>query len=195
MVYTFHTRVSVLNRDKHTLQYTWQTILWCCATTSNFIKYIFYSTRKWKIKDLNVIDVLLNVILCDPVKITVYILVCGLIRRHKITFTEWLKHRGRHNIATVLCVTFLNSFSCMKIVLLNSNFTAYCSHRLNETRWSHQMETFSALLALCESPNKGQWRGTLMFSLVCAWINSWVNNHVTGDLKRHRAHYDDTLMK
>ena len=48
MVYTFHTRVSVLNRDKHTLQYTWQTILWRCATTSNFIKYIFYSTRKWK---------------------------------------------------------------------------------------------------------------------------------------------------
>ena len=48
MVYTFHTRVSVLNRDKHILQYTWQTILWCCATASNFIKYIFYSTRKRK---------------------------------------------------------------------------------------------------------------------------------------------------
>ena len=34
--------------NPHTLQYTWQTILWCCATASNFIKYIFYSTRKWK---------------------------------------------------------------------------------------------------------------------------------------------------
>ena len=47
--------------------------------------------------------------------------------------------------------------------------------------WRHQMESFSALLALCEeshrspvdSPHKGQWRGTLMFSLICAWTNSW----------------------
>ena len=44
------------------------------------------------------------------------------------------------------------------------------------------------------SPNKGQWRGALMFSLICAWTNSWVNNRDTGDLKRHRAHYDITVM-
>ena len=26
-------------------------------------------------------------------------------------------------------------------------------------------------------PHKGLWRGALMFSLICAWINDWVNNH------------------
>ena len=26
------------------------------------------------------------------------------------------------------------------------------------------------------SPHKGQWRGTLMFSLICTWIKGWVNN-------------------
>ena len=26
------------------------------------------------------------------------------------------------------------------------------------------------------SPHKGQRRGALMFSLICAWINGWVNN-------------------
>ena len=26
------------------------------------------------------------------------------------------------------------------------------------------------------SPHKGQWRGALMFSLICTWTNSWVNN-------------------
>ena len=26
------------------------------------------------------------------------------------------------------------------------------------------------------SPQKGQWRGALMFSLICAWINGLVNN-------------------
>ena len=62
--------------------------------------------------------------------------------------------------------------------------------------WRHQMETFSALLALCagNSPHKGQWRGTLMFSLICAWTNGWVNNRDAGDLRRHRDPYDVTVM-
>ena len=40
------------------------------------------------------------------------------------------------------------------------------------------------------SPHKGQWRGALMFSLVCVWINGWVNNREAGDLRRYRGHYD-----
>ena len=40
------------------------------------------------------------------------------------------------------------------------------------------------------SPHKGQWRGALMFSLICAWINSWINTREAGDLRRHRNHYD-----
>ena len=45
------------------------------------------------------------------------------------------------------------------------------------------------------SPHKGQWRGALMFSLICARINGWVNNRKTGDLRRHRAHYDVIVMQ
>ena len=44
------------------------------------------------------------------------------------------------------------------------------------------------------SPHKGQWRGALMFSSICTWINGWVNNHEAGNLRRHRAHYDVTVM-
>ena len=44
------------------------------------------------------------------------------------------------------------------------------------------------------SPHKGQWRGALMFSLICAWINGWVNNSEAGDLRCHRAHYDAIVM-
>ena len=40
------------------------------------------------------------------------------------------------------------------------------------------------------SPHKGQWRESLMFSLICVWINGWVNNREAGDLRRYRAHYD-----
>ena len=65
------------------------------------------------------------------------------------------------------------------------------------SRWHHQMETFSALLALSpvgEFPHEGQWRGALRFSLICVWTNGWVNNRDVGDLKRHRPHYDVTIM-
>ena len=64
--------------------------------------------------------------------------------------------------------------------------------------WRHQMETFFALLALCagnsrstvNSPHKGQWRGALMFSLICASLNDWINTREAGDLRRYRTHYD-----
>ena len=60
------------------------------------------------------------------------------------------------------------------------------------------METFSALLAIVREihrspvnfPHRGQWRGALMFSLICAWRNSWANIRDAGDFGRHRAHYD-----
>ena len=63
--------------------------------------------------------------------------------------------------------------------------------------WRHQIEILSALRDLCvgscrppvNSPHKGQWRGTLMFSLICAWTNVWVNHWNAGDLRCHHAHY------
>ena len=45
------------------------------------------------------------------------------------------------------------------------------------------------------SPYKGQCLGALMFSLICVWINAWVNNREAGDLRIHRAHYDVTVMQ
>ena len=64
------------------------------------------------------------------------------------------------------------------------------------------METFSALLALCagNSPITGEFPAqspvTRSFdvSLICAWINDWVNNCEAGDLRHHRTHYDVILM-
>ena len=64
------------------------------------------------------------------------------------------------------------------------------------------METLSTLLALCEGnspvtgefPHKGQWRGALMISLISAWTNVGANHRDTGDLRRHRPHYNVTVM-
>ena len=46
-----------------------------------------------------------------------------------------------------------------------------------------------------EFPHKGQWRGVLIASLICVWINGWVNNREAGDLRRYCAHYDVTVME
>ena len=45
-----------------------------------------------------------------------------------------------------------------------------------------------------DSPHKGKWRGALMFSLMCAWTNRWINSGVAGDLRGHLAHCDITVM-
>ena len=34
----------------------------------------------------------------------------------------------------------------------------------------------------------------LMFILICTWINAWVNKPEAGDVTRHRAHYDVSVM-
>ena len=44
------------------------------------------------------------------------------------------------------------------------------------------------------SPLKGQWQRTMMFSLICVWTNGRVNNRDAGDLRRYRVHYDVTVM-
>ena len=67
---------------------------------------------------------------------------------------------------------------------------------------THQMETLSALLAICagNSPVTGEFPAqrpvTRSFDVffIFAWINGRVNNRGAGDLRRYRAHYDVTVM-
>ena len=66
----------------------------------------------------------------------------------------------------------------------------------------HRKGAVFALPVLCagNSPIIGEfhsqrpWRGALMFSLICAWINRWANNREAGDLRRHQAHYDVSVI-
>ena len=101
-------------------------------------------------------------------------------------------------IQTLLCVSSL-ILSCWDKTMSKISFDAL---GIQTTWWRHQMEIFSALLAICawnhrspvNYPHKGQRRGALMFSLICAWINGWVNNREAGDLRHYIAHYDVTVM-
>ena len=65
------------------------------------------------------------------------------------------------------------------------------------TRWRHQMKHFPRHWPFVQGihrspvnfPHKSQWRGALMFSLIYAWMNVWVNISVAGDLRRGLTHH------
>ena len=61
-------------------------------------------------------------------------------------------------------------------------------------KWKHFPCYWTFVRSPVNSPHKGRWRGALMFSLICARINSSVNNREAGDLRRHRAHYKVIVM-
>ena len=65
-------------------------------------------------------------------------------------------------------------------------------------KWKHFPRYWPFVWGIHRSPvnsaHNGQWRGALMFYLICARINGWVNNREAGNLRPHRAHYDAIVM-
>ena len=74
-----------------------------------------------------------------------------------------------------------------------------CLSHGDVTKWKHFPRYWPFVRGIHRSPvnwpHKGQWRRAFMFSLICASVNAWVNNLKTGDLRRHRAHYNVSVMK
>ena len=75
-----------------------------------------------------------------------------------------------------------------------------CTNAIHDyiIKWKHFPRYWPIVLGIncspVNSPHKGQWRGALMFSLICTWINRWVNNRAARDLRRHRALCDVIVM-
>ena len=88
-------------------------------------------------------------------------------------------------------------------VITRFNFIRYCvQHNSLKSWWCHQLETFPRYWPFLRGnyrsqvgiPRKGQWRGALMFSLICAWTSGWANSRGAGDGIHHRAQYVVTVM-
>ena len=66
-------------------------------------------------------------------------------------------------------------------------------------KWKHFPRYWPFVRGIHRSPvnsqHKGQRRGALMFSLICARINGWVNKGEAGDLRRHGVNYDVIVME
>ena len=65
-------------------------------------------------------------------------------------------------------------------------------------KWKHFLHNWPFVWRIhhspVNSPHKGQWCGALIFSLICVWMNDWVNNREAGDLRCYCAHYDVIVM-
>ena len=100
-----------------------------------------------------------------------------------------------------LCLKKLLSHICASSSIEQFLLRSRLLTLLQITRWRHQMEIFSVLLAICagSSPVTDDFptqrpvtRSFDVFSDLCL-VNGWVNNHETCDLRSHRAHYNVTV--
>ena len=102
----------------------------------------------------------------------------------------WLEFDGFHTKTDdiKLCCCILYFYRMKAILTVHDDFI----------KWKHFSRYWPIAQGIqrspVNSPHKGQWRGALMLSLICASTNDWANNRDAGDLRRHRAHYDATVM-
>ena len=91
----------------------------------------------------------------------------------------------------------LYNFFYTNFIFIVTNVTALSwlwSHD-DVIKWKHFPRYWPFVRGIHQSPvNYPHKCGALMFSLICARIKGWVNNREAGDLRRHRAHHDVTVM-
>ena len=142
---------------------------------------------------------------------------------HRLHSSKWIWKCRLQKAVILFGPHCINSF-CLQRVRLSSlaGLMCWCTHCITvilpivqnidhcavprmetmrlHTWWRHQMETFSAFLAiLCGEFTAHRWisrtkAGALMLSWICAWTNGWTNNGDACDLRRHWTHYDVIIM-
>ena len=106
-----------------------------------------------------------------------------------VTRPQWVIH---------ICLNTFRIHLCAYIHKSESVQMYLCVWHDDVIKWKHFPRYWPFVRGIhrspVNSPHKGQWRGALMFTLICARINGWVNNREAGDLRRYRAHYDVIVM-
>ena len=85
-----------------------------------------------------------------------------------------------------------------RCVMWKCNWSIASEAHYDIIKWKHFPRYWPFVRGIHHRPenslHKCQWHGTLMFSLICAWTNGWVNTRDAGDLRHHRARYDVNVM-
>ena len=101
------------------------------------------------------------------------------------------------NFKHVTCKYHIRCDARLSVAFPKDYSEHFCLHD-DAIKWKHFRRYWPFVWGIHPSPmnsqHKGQWRGALIFSLICVWINGWVNNRDAGDLRRYRVHYGGTVM-
>ena len=110
---------------------------------------------------------------------------------------------GHSAVCSIVCSDNHNNsmealhYCARKISLMRKYGHIYFSHD-DVIIWKHFLRYWPFVRGIhlppVDCPHKGQWRGALMFSLICAWTKVWAKNRDAGNLKRHHAHHGVTVM-
>ena len=124
-----------------------------------------------------------------PMNLELFTIVNQVCRCANITSLGCAKFfRTCGNIQMHICAIDLESYSQVSCSIIHDDVI----------KWKHFPRYWPVVRGIhrppVNSPHKGQWRGALMFSLICAQINGWANNREAGNLRPHRTHYDVILM-
>ena len=106
---------------------------------------------------------------------------------------------GRVHINVWICERPIAGLWWPYLVFTAKLWEVYSVHLHDDViKWKHFPHYWPFVRGIHRGPvnslHKDQWRGALMFSLICARIKGWVNNCEAGDLRRHLAHYGVTVM-
>ena len=122
--------------------------------------------------------------------------------KHCIAYSTSRKHTkylAKCYILVLCCCMYI--YTSMLVCIYLSIYMHICvcvGYHDDVIKWKHFPRNWPFVREIHRSPvnfpHKGQWRGALMFSLIYAWINDWVNNREAGELRRQHGHYDVIVM-
>ena len=118
---------------------------------------------------------------------------------------EWLPGRviGLKNIIRCVCgITELILVKCGRwqkssmgyVNSMTDGSMPFCIIHEDVIKWKQFPPYWSFVWGIHRWPEKGQWSGALMRSLISAWTHGWANSRDAGDLRRQCAHYDITVI-
>ena len=111
------------------------------------------------------------------------------------SFNRWIRSLSKLHRTTPGVWSL--SFYLDRFAAMSSTVYTLFSHD-DVIKWNHFPRYWSVVRGIhrspVNSPHKGQWRGALIFSLICPWTYGWVKHRDDGDQRRHCVLYDVVVM-
>ena len=106
---------------------------------------------------------------------------------------------SQHMAAFSTYFLFRSLRSAGKVIIVKDQIKLTLKNRDDAIKWKHHFPRCWPFVREIhwppvDSAYKRQARGTSMFSLIFTRTNVWANGRDAGDLRRHSAHHDVTVM-